>query len=89
LGDERISSRYSTLVRQFAISPNTYNYWQNLKNTEQLGTLFDAQPSQLVGNAHCAVPNEPCWVMWMAALETKEFLLQMSQDWPALSALLL
>lgn len=76
-GDERISSRYSTLVRQFAISPNTYNYWQNLKkNTEQLGTLFDAQPSQLVGNIHCtSSPNEPVLgYVDGSTLETKRIL---------------
>jgi hypothetical protein len=61
LGSERLSTRYSILVRQYAISADTYNYFQNLRrNTEQVGTLFDAQPSQLPGNIHCTTsPDEP------------------------------
>jgi hypothetical protein len=61
LGSEKISTEYSMLVRQYAITANTYNYWLNLrKNTEDVGTLFDAQPSQLPGNIHCvSAPDEP------------------------------
>jgi hypothetical protein len=43
--------KYSVLVRQFAISQEEFAYWQMLKkNTESVGTLFDAQPSQVTGN---------------------------------------
>jgi hypothetical protein len=42
---------YSILVRQFALSEEAYDYWQQLSiNTESLGGLFDPQPSQLRGN---------------------------------------
>ena len=60
-GSEKISIKYSILMKQYAISSAAYEYWQNLKkNTEQLGTLFDAQPTQLVGNIHCtSSPDEP------------------------------
>lgn len=60
-GSEKLSIEYSILVNQYAITSNAYAYWQNLKkNSEQLGTLFDAQPSQLTGNIHCiTVPDEP------------------------------
>jgi hypothetical protein len=48
---EKIGVRYSILVRQYALTEAAYKYWEILqKNTEQLGTLFDAQPSQLKGN---------------------------------------
>lgn len=60
-GSEKLGVEYSILVRQYAISEQAYNYWVNLKkNTEQLGTLFDGQPSQLNSNLHCVnFPNEP------------------------------
>lgn len=51
---EKIESRYSILVRQYALTPDAFNYFQQLKkNTEQVGTIFDPQPSELPGNIHC------------------------------------
>lgn len=42
---------YSILVKQYALSKEGYEYWQQLSvNTESLGGLFDPQPSQLRGN---------------------------------------
>jgi hypothetical protein len=59
--DEKLSKRYSILVRQYAITDEAFRYLQLIqKNTEQLGTLFDGQPSQLEGNIHATDnPNEP------------------------------
>lgn len=58
---EKLSKRYSILVRQYAINAESFRYMQLIqKNTEQLGGLFDGQPSQLEGNIHAAGdPNEP------------------------------
>jgi hypothetical protein len=59
--DEKTGVEYSILVRQYALSPNAYNFYVNLKkNTEQLGSIFDAQPSQNPGNIHSVTnPSEP------------------------------
>ena len=59
--DERLWVRYSILVRQYGLTEDAYNYWQILKkNTQQLGTLFDPQPSHLVSNIHNNThPDEP------------------------------
>jgi hypothetical protein len=59
--DQRLSVRYSILVSQSVFTQSAYQYWLILqKNTQNLGTLFDPQPSQLSGNYHCLTdPNEP------------------------------
>ncbi len=58
---ERISIRYTMLLTQTAITKDAYIFWENLrKSTEALGSIFDAQPSQLVGNIRNVVnANEP------------------------------
>jgi len=57
---EELESRCSLLVKQYALTPDAFNYFQQLKkNTEQLGSIFDAQPSELPGNIHCITdPSE-------------------------------
>ncbi|MFT3933005.1 MAG: DUF4249 domain-containing protein [Chitinophagaceae bacterium] len=60
-GDSTLWYRSSFLVKQYALTPQAYSYWQIIqKNSEQLGTLFDLQPSQLTGNIHSLTDaNEP------------------------------
>ncbi|HZX58509.1 MAG TPA: DUF4249 domain-containing protein [Mucilaginibacter sp.] len=51
---EKVAHRYSILVKQYALTADAFNYYQQLKkNTEQLGSIFDPQPSELPGNIHC------------------------------------
>jgi hypothetical protein len=54
-GDERLAVRYSILVRQYALDKEGYEFYEMMKkNTESLGTIFDAQPSQIKGNIYSA-----------------------------------
>lgn len=51
LGSEKVSVRYSVLVKQSAVSKEAYEFLALMKkNTESLGSIFDPQPSELRGN---------------------------------------
>lgn len=50
----KINYLYSILTRQYSLSVGKYQFLQKMKkNTESTGSVFDAQPSELVGNIHC------------------------------------
>ncbi|RYF99264.1 MAG: DUF4249 family protein, partial [Chitinophagaceae bacterium] len=56
--DRKLSVTYSALIRQSAVSKECFEYLSRMKkNTEQTGSLFDAQPSELRGNMVCT--NDP------------------------------
>lgn len=58
---ERLTEKYSILVKQYALTKEAYQFYEQLKkNTETLGSIFDAQPSELKGNIrNVSNPNEP------------------------------
>jgi hypothetical protein len=58
--DPKMDVRYSTLVRQYALDLEAYNYWLTVqKNSQSLGGLFDLQPAQIRGNIHGVTnPND-------------------------------
>ena len=49
---EKIGIKYTILVTQTALTKEAYAFWENLKKSNELGSIFDSQPSQLVGNVH-------------------------------------
>jgi hypothetical protein len=52
---DRLMSKYSILLKQYALSEESYHYWKEIeKVTENLGTLFDPQPSSIQGNIYNA-----------------------------------
>ncbi len=57
----KLGRRYSILVKQYALSPEEYLYYETLqKNTENIGSLFDPLPTQLTGNIHAVTDaSEP------------------------------
>lgn len=50
---DELSVLYYIDLKQYVLSKEAYSFYQKLKkNTEQLGTIFDAQPSEIQGNIH-------------------------------------
>jgi hypothetical protein len=59
---EELSVLYYIDLKQYVLSKEAYQFYQKLKkNTEQLGSIFDAQPSELEGNIHSV--NDPTEVV--------------------------
>ena len=56
----KLSVLYSIKVFQYSISKEDYNYLSILKtNSEDIGSIFGAQPYELTGNIHCiTTPSE-------------------------------
>ncbi len=59
--NDRVSIRYSTLVRQYSISKKEYEFWNKLKeSTENVGDIFGKQPFSISGNVKSIDdPKEP------------------------------
>ncbi|HEY4197869.1 MAG TPA: DUF4249 family protein, partial [Mucilaginibacter sp.] len=57
---EKIEVEYSILVKQYALTSDAYDFWNNLhKNGETNGSIFDTQPTDNQTNYHCVSnPNE-------------------------------
>ncbi|HNN30394.1 MAG TPA: DUF4249 domain-containing protein [Chitinophagaceae bacterium] len=72
-GSNRFDQRYSILVKQRALTKEAFEYWQQLKQSSELGgSVFDVQPTQLLGNLHCVTnPNEPI-IGYVSATTTAE-----------------
>lgn len=69
----KVSVRYSILVKQYALNKEAYDYWQILKeNKTQRGSLFDAQPAQLVGNIHSAADPTETVIGYISACSVEE-----------------
>jgi hypothetical protein len=52
-GSWELGIRYSILVRQYVLTVDAYNFWQQMqKNTEQIGSIFSPQPSEGKSNLH-------------------------------------
>jgi hypothetical protein len=79
VSDEKLSDRYSVVVRQHAISKKAFEYLQMIdKNTTDVGSWFDPQPSELRGNIYCTSSDEPVvgFVGAATATEQRIFILE-------------
>ena len=85
---EKVAHLYSILVRQYGLNKEAYEYLENMKkNTEQIGGLFDPQPSELKGNLTCISDPQEQVIGWISAgqVKQKRFFIKAS-DKPAVNA---
>jgi hypothetical protein len=57
---DKLSVKYSIMVKQYSLNEDEYLYWERLKNTlDQVGGLYDLVPAFIPNNIYCIEnPNE-------------------------------
>jgi hypothetical protein len=85
-GDEKLTVRYSILARQYALDKRAYEFYDMMrKNTESLGSIFDAQPSEIRGNIHNTADPGELVIGYVSACDVaeKRFFISKTQirDW--------
>jgi hypothetical protein len=70
----RLSVKYSLLVRQHAIGENAYNFWNAAQSQSQnTGGLYETQPVSIKGNVHCiSNPGETVLGYFMVSSYTEK-----------------
>lgn len=72
-GDEKLAVRYSIFLRQYALDKKGFEFYEVMKrNTESLGTIFDAQPSEQNGNIYCETDPAEFVIGYVTASEIRE-----------------
>lgn len=84
-GDEKLSVRYSIMVRQYALDKKGYEFYELMKkNTESLGSIFDAQPTEIIGNITCVTDPEELVIGYInssTVTERRKFITHDEVDW--------
>jgi hypothetical protein len=79
-GSWKLSQLYTIHVRQRALSKEAYNFFEQVrKNTEQLGSIFDAQPSDNNGNIRCITNAEELAIGFIEVTQEREQRIWISQ----------
>jgi hypothetical protein len=72
-GAEELSVLYRILVRQYGMSKEGYAFYEKMKkNSENLGTTFDPQPSELKGNFTCVESPKEAVIGFMEVSTVEE-----------------
>jgi len=76
----KLDIEYSVLIRQSVLTRQGFEFFETLrKNTEAVGTIFDAQPSQLMGNIRCTTQPTETVIGFISCgtVTEKRFLIQL------------
>jgi len=72
-GSDKLSVRYSMLLRQQSITKEAYQYLSIMKNnTEFIGSIFGPLPAELRGNIHCITNPQESVVGFLTASSYSE-----------------
>lgn len=64
----KVKLGYSVLIKQTVLTKEAFEFWEIMKkNTEQVGSIFDSQPSQLPCNIHSLTNNSETVVGFVGA----------------------
>lgn len=64
---------YSINIKQFGLNKDEYDFLQKMKrNTESLGSIFDAQPTELKGNFRCLTDTSEVIIGYVGATRIKQ-----------------
>ncbi len=82
----KLVEKYSINVKQYALTEGAYLYFEQMKkNSEQLGSFFDPQPSEISGNIKCINdPDEPViGFVYASSTEEKRIFIESKEipDW--------
>lgn len=80
-GNERLSVRYSILVKQYALDKEAYEFFELMKkNTEEIGSIFSPQPSEIKGNIQCLTDPSQYVLGYItaSAVQTKRIFIRVS-----------
>ena len=81
-GSEKLDVRYSIFVRQYALDKQGYEFYEMMKkNTEDIGTVFDPQPSEIKGNIKCVSNPGELVIGYVSAavIEEKRFFISTNE----------
>lgn len=69
----KLGVRYSINVKQKALSKAAFEYLEKMKkNSEQLGSIFDPQPSSITGNMYCSDDPDEMVIGYLYATNVEE-----------------
>jgi hypothetical protein len=72
-GSWKLSQLYTMRFRQRALSKEAFGFFEQVrKNTEQLGSIFDAQPSDNNGNIRCITNAEEIAIGFVEVTQERE-----------------
>jgi hypothetical protein len=84
-GSDKLSVRYSILLRQESLTKKAYEYFLLMKkNTESIGSIFDPLPSDLKGNIQCISNPEEGVIGYLTASSLSQkriFITQLEAGW--------